>query len=683
MKISTTLKSISAAILVLSPLANASARQLSPEEALQRAISNPTKGMRIPGKNQLSLSYTESLEGSDLVYVFNNSRHGFLLIGGDDTMQPLLGYSEQGSFDYESASPSLRWWISQYASEALAASSINVTALQADGQKTTEDKEPIPYMVQTKWGQQYPFNLDCPELNGKNCVTGCVATAMAQIVKYHGYPAVGNDTNKYDWNNTTLEFDYGATDFNYADMLDSYSSASTQDQCQAVATLMSACGIAVNMKYSPEESSSSDIFISYALRHFFNYDNETRFLKREFFSDREWEDLIYSELIEGRPVIYGGQAPKGGHQFICDGYEGNGFFHINWGWEGLGDGYFRLSSLEPDIQGTGGFEGGYNSDQSAICGIQPAKPDSKTWYPIYSTGSLEVTGISADAVNLAIEGGGLFNYSQEATDAQVSLQTISEDGKEYISDPQPFMTPEASEPTTYLPFQGAIGTSIGGYSVFPTINLPKDLPAGEYKCTIVIKTPQGNFQEVYFPQTAVSYFNLYVGNSGNVTTSPGQPEAKAEIRVSRFEPQTDVISGDPTRFHITIENIGDVAYSGWIEYRIYKDGHQVNEVPMRITFNSIAPGASPTFVLDISLSLEAGIYDFIFFDQFGEQISDPFAVSIGDSGVESIMNNNESADVYSATGTLIKKDADREYLQSLPKGIFILNAKGKSYKIIR
>ncbi|MDE6511086.1 MAG: C10 family peptidase [Muribaculaceae bacterium] len=683
MKISTILKSISAAVLVLSPMANASARQLSPEEALRRAISNPAKGMRMPRTNQLSLSYTETLEGSDLVYVFNDYHKGFLLIAGDDNMQPLLGYSEQGSFDYDSASPALRWWISQYASEAFAVTSINVTPLQADGQKTTEDKKPIPYMIQTKWGQQYPFNIDCPEINGKKCVTGCVATAMAQIVKYHGYPEAGNDTHRYDWHDTFLEFNYGATEFNYADMLESYSSASTPDQCQAVATLMNACGIAVNMQYSQEQSSASDIYISYALRHFFNYDNETRFLKREFFSDRDWEDLIYSELVEGRPVIYGGQAPKGGHQFICDGYEGNGFFHINWGWEGLGDGYFRLSSLQPDIQGTGGFEGGYNSDQSAICGIQPAKPDSKIWFPIYSTGSLEVTEISYGAVDLCIEGGGLFNYSQEATDAQISLLTISKDGKEYISVPQPFMTPDASVPTTYLPFRGAIGTSISGYSIFPTINLPEYLPAGEYKCTIVIKTSQGNIQKVYFPQTAVSYFNLYVDDSGNVSITPGQPEAKAEIRVSRFEPQTDVISGDPTKFYITVENIGDVAYSGWIEYRIYKDGQQIDDVTRRFTFNSIAPEAAPTYILDISLPLEAGIYDFIFFNQYGEQISDPFAISVGDSGVEEIMNIHQSVDVFSAAGSLLKKNADHEYVRSLSKGIFILSVGGKSYKVIR
>ncbi len=399
MKISTIIKCLGGSMLVLTSVGTANARQLTPEEALQRAMSN-TKGMRIPGTHQLKLSYAESIEGKDLVYVFNDLEQGFIVVGGDDNMEALLGYSDNGAFDYNTAPPALKWWFNQYANEALhSVESLPIENLGNTPQKAPEvsERAPIETLIKTKWGQNAPFNKYCPSISGYQCVTGCVATALAQIIKYYGYPNTGSGSNVYGWNGQALEYNFASANFNYAEMLDVYNDIfvpngkvnATEEQENAVANLMFACGVAVNMNYNLQASSASDIYIPFALQEFFGYRKDAKFLKRSFFVTKDWEDLIYSELKEGRPVIYGGQTLSGGgHEFICDGYDGNGYFHINWGWEGLADGNYRLSSLLPDQQGTGGFDGGYDCSQSIVCGIEPRTSETTQWYPIYASGSI-------------------------------------------------------------------------------------------------------------------------------------------------------------------------------------------------------------------------------------------------------------------------------------------------------
>ncbi len=247
MKRKTFERALCSAMLLAAPFSTMFARHLTPNEALERISANPTI-KQIAGSAHLTLAHTEEAEGKEMVYVFNSS-NGFVLAGADDNMTALLGYSDNGQFDYDSAPPALKWWIEQYASQASAALSNEIIMLgDSELHKVSQPMPAIPYLVQTTWGQQYPFNLDCPKIGDENCVTGCVATAMAQIVKYHGYPTVGNGLNHYDWNGQELEFDFSATSFLYDKMLDSYSSVSSEEEKNAVATLMSACGSAVDMQ---------------------------------------------------------------------------------------------------------------------------------------------------------------------------------------------------------------------------------------------------------------------------------------------------------------------------------------------------------------------------------------------------------------------------------------------------
>ena len=158
-------------------------------------------------------------------------------------------------------------------------------------------------------------------------------------------------------------------------MLDSYDGSTTTIQQQAVANLMKYCGAAVQMDYADAWNGGSGAYSSdvpEALKNYFNYSEATVLKKRSSYtSNNEWDDLIYSELASSRPVYYSGSNNSGGHAFVCDGYDGNGYYHINWGWSGTSNGNFLLSALDPHEQGTGGSSAGYNNNQAALIYAEP------------------------------------------------------------------------------------------------------------------------------------------------------------------------------------------------------------------------------------------------------------------------------------------------------------------------
>jgi len=235
-------------------------------------------------------------------------------------------------------------------------------------------------MLTTTWDQAPYYNADCPydASGGGTSVTGCVATATAQVMKFWNWPTTGVGTHLYSTSSYgTLSADFGSTTYSWASMPNSISSPNA-----AIARLMSDVGISVNMDYSATESSSYAISSAtgtppfcaeYSLKTFFNYDPALHGEQRADYDDVSWINMLESDLNAGYPVIYTGTGTAGGHCFVFDGYETSGsLFHVNWGWSGMDDGYFTIDALNPASLGTGGGAGGFNSDQQAIFGIKPA-----------------------------------------------------------------------------------------------------------------------------------------------------------------------------------------------------------------------------------------------------------------------------------------------------------------------
>ena len=352
---------------------------------LTQRTTSPNGLRRAPGvKPQLTLQ--GKVSG---LYVFNvNANDGYVIISSDDRTTPVLGFSDTGSFDPDRMPDNMRAWLQGYADE--------IAWLQQHGSTASSPKKArkkvgshstdyIAPLLSTTWNQGEPYNNLCPEYedpqNGTlKCATGCVATAMAQVMKYFEWPTdptqpiPGYTSPRCNHNLPELP----ATTFDWVNMKDDYSGGYTEAEANAVATLMQYCGWSLNMNYGPS-SSSNTYNVETALKTYFGYSSTAKTVIRSAYTYANWTDLIYHELANARPIVYGGQSAGGGHEFVCDGYKfdsesGTDFFHINWGWGSLSDGFFTLSALDPDQQGIGGSSStdGYHYGQDAVIGIQKA-----------------------------------------------------------------------------------------------------------------------------------------------------------------------------------------------------------------------------------------------------------------------------------------------------------------------
>lgn len=375
------------------------ADDVTPEEALQQATQFVHKrmvrgnGPRLAPGVQPKLTLASRV--SDL-YVFNvGNDAGYVIVSNDDVAVPILGYSDSGSFDPNNIPDNMRAWLQGYADEIAWAKANHVKPAANAPMKAALGNKVDPLLT-TYWDQGTPYNNLCPLSGDERTVTGCVATAMAQIMYYTAKKAnqssytLTKDIPAYttetlginvegiasgaviDW--SSMQVAYG----HYYENGTWHQVTTTSEQDAAIANLMKMCGVALEMDYNVSSEGGSGAYSSsmeIALRNYFGYDETTQWVYSNWYDADAWAQIIYHEVSNGRPVAYSGSSSTTGHAFVCDGYKNESnidLFHINWGWSGGSDGYFVLSALDPDSQGIGGGSStdGYNSYQSAVIGIQ-------------------------------------------------------------------------------------------------------------------------------------------------------------------------------------------------------------------------------------------------------------------------------------------------------------------------
>ena len=325
-----------------------------------------------PSREQSDLTLAhkaKATNGGYSYYIFNRQGGGFVIVSGDNRTTPILGYSEKDSLDITNIPDNFRYWLDSYASQ--------ITSIEeglAEVRKTvTTSASPILPLLQSKWDQLSPYNLQCPiNPNTKDrYITGCVATALAQVLYYYKWPEHCPSIPSYTPKSFSSPLPkLPAVDFNWGEMKKSYNYDETGESATAVAQLMRYCGQAMKMNYN---SSGSGAYLDpEVFKEIFDYSDDMHEVIRNKYSSDAWETLIYQELAAGRPVLYSGQSSSSGHQFICDGYDGNGLFHINWGWSGSYDNYFVLSIANPYTDG----RDGYSYGQTAIVNIEPKSTPS-------------------------------------------------------------------------------------------------------------------------------------------------------------------------------------------------------------------------------------------------------------------------------------------------------------------
>ena len=361
------------------------AENITTEQALEFAKNFITKQQATPGKPRMNQGPQKQLTLANKVsglYVFNvEDNGGYIIVSNDDRTRPILGFSETGSFSIDEMPDNMKAWLQGYADEIAWLQQHGSVAPPKYDKVGTHSTNPVAPLVTTKWNQGTPYNNLCPTYSGwggsGKCATGCVATAMAQVMNYHKWPQArtatipGYTTYSLGLNLPSLS----PITFDWAHMKNSYSGSYTTAEANAVATLMKYCGYSVKMDYD-ESSGAYTEDVAIALREYFDYNPyTTRFVSRSSYTYENWTDMIYHEVSHNRPVCYGGLSSGGGHEFVCDGYKfesNTDFFHINWGWGGLSDNYFVLSALDPDQQGIGGSTStdGFHYGQDAVVGIQ-------------------------------------------------------------------------------------------------------------------------------------------------------------------------------------------------------------------------------------------------------------------------------------------------------------------------
>ena len=314
---------------------------------------------------------------SPAYYVFNaEANGGFAIIASNDQMPEVLGYAEQGHLNLAQVPDNVKWLLDYYERIAKSLKKSSAPGRRAGTRSASERTELVP-LLKTEWNQDGIYQEQCPDIGGTKTLTGCVATAMAQVVNFFQWPlnsvreAVGYTSNKDDAEKKIDLPSLPARKFNWFNM--------TNDD---IAWLMRYCGQSVLMDYKTDESTSSPSSIPGALISVFNFSKGVDLVDRKEFTDEEWEQALYHEIELGRPVIYSGFKNKKGHTFVLHGYK-NGQFYINWGWGGNLDGYFALTSLTPG-------DNDFTEDQNAVVGIQPASNNDISYEEKQEIGFREV-----------------------------------------------------------------------------------------------------------------------------------------------------------------------------------------------------------------------------------------------------------------------------------------------------
>lgn len=534
--------------------------------------------------------------GMPYYYLFNvNENEGFILISGDDCAFPVLGYSNQGGIIIDSLPPAFIKWIEQYKNEIRLLRKHKIQqsemvkekweALKSTSKlKSCQDISSVGPLITTKWDQSPYYNNMCPRKYFWNdrAATGCVATAMAQIMKYFNHPTHGIGFKSYYHSNNfvtygTLSANFGATTYDWKNMPIYLNSGSSSTQINAVAELMYHCGVSIEMDYhctKDGQSFASTKEVANALVEYFQYDEGIEYITMQDYYETygesvfdEWIKVLKNELDNSRPMQYRGSAQEGGgHSFVCDGYDSQDRFHFNWGWGGLADGYYSLTSLIPTATGIGAGFGEYTNGQSAIIGIKP-KIGTNYNLDLYSsitTTPSPIKQIFEFDVKVDILNSGLNNFSGDFCAA-----LFSEDGIfiDYIEILTGYNLKSGYHYTNGLSFHS------DGLSVYP----------GTYKIGVFYRVPESNW---------ISINNGNYLNFKSFSIVSPFPENDIKLYDSININPDPIVQGNSLNVWADIANYGSTTYNGTFAAALYKINGELSEI----------------IEIDSTISLDAGYH---------------------------------------------------------------------------
>tara|TARA_B100002052_G_scaffold274678_1_gene277969 strand:- start:359 stop:3283 length:2925 start_codon:yes stop_codon:yes gene_type:complete len=530
------------------------------ETFLRNNLNQTNIDLQLIQESYASVTINNIITQKPLYYIFNNGvENGFIIISAEDNAIPILGHSTSGTINLNNLPPAFAKWLEGYKKEL-------IYIIENDIQATLEIKEKwqklsnngtlgdskapsVLPLLNTTWGQSpnqnYPYafyNDQCPDSSNQLALTGCVATAMAQIMNYWEFPAQGSLWNNYysSFAGSNIGANFGQTVYQWSSMPNSLTSSSSNTAVSAVAKLMYHCGVSVEMNYGTAGSgiAPSHLWkVDTAFSKYFNYSNSTELVKQTQYTASAWIQLLKDELDDGRPIFYVGNG-TGGHAFVCDGYDNNNHFSFNWGWHGNADGNFPIGGLNP---GTYNFSN-YNE---AVVGIKP--PAGSTTYnmELYSSviPSSNIIGYGASfsiTTNFKNNGPSIFNGDYTAA--------IFDNSGNFID---------------YVEIKYGYSLSVNNVyvnnQVFSTSGLLNVLP-GTYDIQMFYRPTGGNWQA------------FSSGNYQNLTQITIVNSNDIELNSSLIANPTTFIQGQSASVNFNIVNNGSTTFHGLYDISLYNIG---------------------------------------------------------------------------------------------------------------
>lgn len=546
---------------------NLNAKQISPEQAQQNAsafVAKP-KGNKVKGiiatSTQVSLTLAQTVKDSKstpLFYIFSRGEgRGYVIASADSRAKPILAISHKGTFtSVEELPEPVRYLLETYKLEIA-----SIVSHADDNSPYGEEiyREPIEPLVSTIWGQDSPFNNDCPIVSGERAPVGCVGLANAMVMRYHQYPEAGTGSSTYTSSGQSITYNYAEHPFDYDNMLDYYTNhiddEETIETHKAVSNLCLAAALACGSNFKAGGTASS-ITVSPFINTFGYPSDGAGMLSRDYFTIEEWENIVYEELENERPVAYGGKNGTMGHAFVIDGYE-EGLFHINWGWFGDSDDFYCLTSLRPGESGTGANnDNNYSTNQEIVRGVRP--PSKPAASPLF----------------IATE----FTYDHETGNFKLTAP-LSKSGYKNIRLGVLLCDTLTNEVKEKLEVSGLGDINISDYreSISFMIDL-NDIPDGNYRVRPAIKLASSeaesqNFQE-WYPVYCYLKFNRFADvevSGGKIVDSKKGTDADFNVTFTDFEPNGPLIVGEITGFQMKASNNGNV-FLPTVHKRIYIHG---------------------------------------------------------------------------------------------------------------
>lgn len=528
-------------------------------------------------------------------YVYNQGTQAFVIVSGDDRMPAVLAYSSESEFVTENMPENLRSWLGYYADMYDIVARDETTKeykkiKTADGTSFPDNVQPLLKDIQ--YNQDAPYNLLCPVYNDQYCVTGCVATATAQIMRYWGYPDAGTGSVSYTTSSLKIPctYDFEANPFDWDLIRNAYTGNESNEEKNAVANLMQACGVASRMDYTPWASGTASDNMFIGLIENLGYAPDYMASKYNYSSD-EWMNLIKTELTARRPIYYSGNSTQGGHAFVIDGYDAQDMVHVNWGWGGYCNGYFDVLTLNSNGAGIGGHnDGSYQFYQTIIVGLQPqdTKTEQRTTQFCIEAVESSKTQVSKNET-FDVTFTNFYNQGYTVNDGYVGL-ILEKDGVQTVLGSYTFSAQHGWGWSSFY---------------FSNVRIPSSAVNGIYELYVGTRiSDQQRWAKARGPETTNTSYQVIVENNRCTFVSDVYDINDLEISMT---PTHNIYQGFEAGIRVDVTNRGDNSFFGEIDLLVYdEDDNQADFWYGRYIL--LAPGESTTFNISSAVQTKPGNY---------------------------------------------------------------------------